>query len=53
MLVFMKLPTFTRIIDNLNDMILTRKFLMNLLSLLRLIFLVIFVAHIFGILWLG
>lgn len=49
----MKMPTFTRTVNNINDMIITRKNLMNLLGLLRLIFIVTFVAHIFGILWLG
>lgn len=53
LLVFLKIPTFYRIMNNVNDIVLTKHFLMNLVLLLRLLIYVTFVAHIFSLLWLG
>lgn len=53
LLVFMKLKSIKRIYTDIHDMVLTNKFLLSTFKLFKLFFWVVFVAHCFGLLWLG
>lgn len=49
----MKLSTLNTILNNINEIVLTNKYLLNILNISRLILTVIFVAHVFGCAWWG
>ena len=51
LLVYLKIGTYKSIINNVSNIIISNKALTHILSIIRLVLFICFIAHIFGCAW--